>query len=66
MYERFMVLGIHDSPTCPENSEADNPYIFNDLKRAMEHAQFISDTEGFASVVLLQKIYGTPVKPCDI
>ncbi len=53
----YMVLGFRDFPSKDPKSEADNPYIFYSLKRAIEYADELSKFEECARVVEVVDLY---------
>ena len=57
MEKKFMVLGIKEFPCKDEKSEADNPYIFYSLERALEVAKEVASVESFANVVEIEVLH---------
>ena len=58
MNKQYMVLGLKDTPESDPNTEADNPYLFNHLPRAIQVAQNIAkdDYFGYSRIVELKDV----------
>ena len=57
-YEEYMVLGIKDFPEKDDQTERDNPYIINSLRRAFQIAEKVAaEGEGlYARIVKIVSV----------